>query len=120
MTGQSEAGTTETQAAAKPRRGQWSEQQRRRIVADSRVAGASVQEVAHRYGVRPNLLSSWRRQAAAKSPKVATKTRFAAVRVSATLPAAPGSIEIDLNGGCIRVHGIVDAAMLREVLAVAR
>ena len=118
MTGQSEAGTTETQASAKPRRGQWSEQQRRRIVADSRVAGASVQEVAHRHGVRPNLLSSWRGQTA--KPKVATRTRFAAVRVSTALPAAPGSIEIDLNGGCIRVRGIVDSAMLREVLAAAR
>ena len=118
MTGQTEAGRTETQAAAKPRRGQWSEQQRGRIVADSRVAGASIQEVAHRHGVRPNLLSSWRRQTA--KSKVATKTRFAAVRLSAALPAAPGSIEIDVNGGCIRVRGIVDAAMLREVLAVAR
>ena len=118
MTGQTEAGTTEAQAGAKPRRGKWTEQQRRRIVADSRVAGASIQEVARRHGVRPNLLSAWRRQAG--KPKVAAKTRFAAVRVSAALPPAPGSIEIDLNGGCIRVRGIVDGAMLREVLAAAR
>jgi transposase-like protein len=33
------------------RRGKWTAQQRRRIVADSRVAGASVQEVAERHGV---------------------------------------------------------------------
>lgn len=118
MTGQTEAGTTGAQTAAKPRRGKWTEQQRRRIVADSRVSGASIQEVAHRHGVRPNLLSAWRRQAA--KPKVAAKARFAAVRVSAALPRAPGSIEIDLNGGCVRVRGIVDAAMLREVLAAAR
>ena len=118
MTGQTEAGTIEAQAAAKPRRGKWTEQQRRRIVADSRVAGASIQEVARRHGVRPNLLSAWRRQAA--KPKVAAKAHFAAVRMRAALPAAPGSIEIDLNGGCIRVRGIVDAAMLREVLAATR
>ena len=119
MTGQTESGTAEPQAAGKARRGKWTEQQRRRIVADSRVAGASIQEVARRHGVRPNLLSAWRRQAA-KPPKVAVKTRFAAVRVSAALQLAPGSIEIDLNGGCIRVRGIVDAAMLREVLAATR
>ena len=118
MTEQTESGRTEVQMHTKPRRGKWTEQQRRQAVADSRVTGASVQEVARRHGVRPNLLSAWRRQTA--KPTVATKGRFAAVRVSAALPAVAGSIEIDLNGGCIRVRGIVDAAMLREVLAAAR
>ncbi len=120
MTGQSEAGTTEAHATAQPRRGKWTEQQKRRIVADSRVAGASIQEVAHRHGVRPNLLSAWRRQAG--KPKVAAKAKaqFAAVRVSAAIPAREGSIEIDFNGGCVRVRGVVDAGMLREVLAAAR
>lgn len=118
MTGQTEAGTREAQATSKPRRGKWTEQQRRRIVADSRVAGASIQEVAHKHGVRPNLLSAWRRQAG--KPKVAAKARFAAVRVSAAIPAREGLIEIDFNGGCVRVRGVVDAGMLREVLAAAR
>lgn len=118
MTGQTETGTVGAQTAAKPRRGKWTEQQRRRIVADSRVAGASIQEVAHRHGVRANLLSAWRRQAG--KAKLAAKGRFAAVRVSAVAPPAPGSMEIDLNGGCVRVRGTVDAAMLREVLAAAR
>ena len=119
MTGHAEVDTREEQATAKARRGKWTEQQRRRIVADSRVAGASIQEVAHRHGVRANLLSAWRGQAA-KRPKVAAKVQFAAVRVNAALAPAQGSIEIDLNGGCIRVRGIVDGAMLREVLAATR
>jgi hypothetical protein len=60
------------------RRGKWTAQQRRRIVADSRVAGASVQEVAERHGVRANLLSAWRRQDEASH---ATKpVKFAAVK----------------------------------------
>ena len=118
MTGQTESGTREAQAAAKPRRGKWTEQQRRRIVADSRVAGASIQEVAGRHGVRPNLLSAWRRQAG--KPKVAAKAQFAAVRVSVAAVPTQGSIEIDLSGGCVRVRGIVDGAMLREVLAATR
>ncbi len=97
------------------RRGKWTAQQRRRIVADSRVAGASVQEVAERHGVRANLLSAWRRQDASRAAK---SVKFAAVKVSAA--PANGSIEIDLVAGCVRVRGIVDGTMLREVLAAAR
>jgi hypothetical protein len=44
--------------------------------------------------------------------------KFAAVKVSAAPP--DGSIEIDLVAGCVRVRGIVDGTMLREVLAAAR
>ena len=116
MTGQGESSDAGKPAAAKPRRGQWTTEQRRRAVADSRVAGASVQEVAGRHGVRPNLLSSWRRQA--QATRVVRSVKFAAVRVSAA--PAEGSIEIDLNAGCVRVRGRVDGLMLREVLAAAR
>ncbi|MGB6514575.1 MAG: transposase [Mycobacterium sp.] len=102
--------------AAPRRRGQWTAQQRRRIVADSRVVGAVVQEVAQRHGVRPSLLSAWRRQDDAS--RAAKPVKFAAVRVSAA--PVDGSIEIDLVAGCVRVRGIVDGTMLREVLAAAR
>jgi hypothetical protein len=44
--------------------------------------------------------------------------KFAAVTVSTAQ--LESSIEIDLVGGCVRVRGIVDAGMLREVLAAAR
>lgn len=98
------------------RRGKWTAQERRRIVADSRVAGAAVQEVAQRHGVRANLLSAWRRQDEASRARKPVK--FAAVKVSAA--AVDGSIEIDLVAGCVRVRGIVDGTMLREVLAAAR
>jgi transposase len=98
------------------RRGKWTAQQRRRIVADSRVAGASVQEVAQRHGVRANLLSAWRRQDDAS--RAAKPVKFAAVKLHAAL--VDGSIEIDLVAGCVRVRGIVDGTMLRDVLAAAR
>jgi transposase len=116
MTEQTEAGVAGLRRETKRRRGKWTEQQRRRIVADSRVAGASIQEVAAHHGVRPGLLSAWRRQSA--KPAREAKAQFVAVRVSSR--PVEGSIEIDLNGGCVRVRGIVDAAMLREVLAAAR
>jgi transposase len=97
-------------------RGKWTAQQRRRIVAASRVPGASVQEVAQRHGVRANLLSAWRRQE--DSSRATKPAKFAAVKVRSA--PADGSIEIDLVAGCVRVRGIVDGTMLREVLAAAR
>jgi transposase len=98
------------------RRGKWTAQERRRVVADSRVAGASVREVAQRHGVRPNLLSAWRRQDA--ESRAAKPVKFAAVKLSAA--PAQGLIEIDLAGRCVRVRGIIDGTMLREMLAAAR
>jgi transposase len=115
VTGQDESSDAVKPAAAKARRGQWTVEQRRRAVADSRVAGASVQEVARRHGVRANLLSTWRRQADTARTK---SVKFAAVKVKAA--PADGLIEIDLLAGCVRVRGIVDGTMLREVLAAAR
>src|SRR5713226_4317887 len=57
--GSVEAGS---ESLTKRRRGKWTAQQRRRIIADSRVAGATVQAVAERHGVRANLLSAWRQR----------------------------------------------------------
>jgi transposase-like protein len=99
-------------------RGKWTAQQKRRIVADSRMVGASIQEVADKHGVRPSLLSKWRREAGKSTAVV--KAKFAAVSLSAAMPTREGSIEIDFNGGCVRVRGVVDAGMLREVMAAAR
>jgi hypothetical protein len=44
--------------------------------------------------------------------------KFAAVKLKAA--PAEGLIEIDLVAGCVRVRGIVDGVMLRQVLAAAR
>ena len=102
-------------------RGRWTEQQRQRIVEESLVAGASINEVAQRHGVRANLLPAWRRRHAAGtavSKRKRTPAKFAALRVSTT--PIDGSIEIDLSNRIVRVRGIVDAGMLREVLAATR
>jgi transposase len=102
-------------------RGRWTAQQRQKIVRASLVAGASINEVAQRFGVRPNLLTAWRRRYAKTTsvPKRrARPARFAAVRVN-SVP-ADSTIEIDLANRLVRVRGIVDAGMLREVLAAIR
>ena len=118
-----QSGTNE-ELAAKPRtvRGKWTAHQRQEIVAATLVTGASINEVADRYGVRANLISSWRRKHAGATEAAASATkpaRFTAVRVSRTA-ATDGIIEIDLSNQCIRVRGIVDVGMLREVLAATR
>jgi transposase-like protein len=105
-------------AANKPRRGSWTLAQKRQAVAESHAVGANIAEVAQRHGVRPALLSSWRRQVARMAESAKKPAKFAAVRVMA--PAVDGVIEIDLAGGCVRIRGIVNARMLREVLAATR
>ena len=116
MSKQDESGEADSETVAKARRGKWTAEQRCRAVAESRMAGTSVQEVARRHGVRANLLSAWRRQD--QAARAAKPVKFAAVKVSAA--PADGSIEIDIAAGCVRVRGIVDGTMLREVLAAAR
>jgi transposase-like protein len=114
---------TSGQPAVKPRvRGKWTAQQREEIVVATLTAGTTVNEVAERYGVRAALISAWRRKHARATGVASASTkpaRFAAVRVrSATT--TDGIIEIDLASGCVRVRGIVDVQMLREVLAATR
>jgi transposase len=114
-------GIVETGIKKRAARGKWTAQQRREIVEASLVAGASINEVAERYGIRANLLTAWRRRYAASvaAPKrKKAQARFAAVRVN--VAPMDGTIEIDLSNRLIRVRGIVDAGMLREVLAATR
>jgi transposase-like protein len=114
----------EVQGAAerkRTKRGSWTAEQRREIVAASFATGASINEVAERFGIRPNLLTAWRRrqarERAAAKPK-RKRAHFAAVRLKAV--ALDGTIEIDPASGVVRVRGIVDSGMLREVLAATR
>jgi transposase len=103
------------------KRGSWTTEQRREIVAASFAAGASINEVAERFGIRANLLTAWRRrqarERAAAKPK-RKRAQFAAVRLKAV--PLDGTIEIDQASGVVRVRGIVDSGMLREVLAATR
>jgi|SRR5271166_4148838 len=115
-------GTVGSVVSKKPgKRGRWTTQQRQQIVDASLVAGASINEVAERFGIRPNLLTAWRRRRAREiaAPKLKNApSRFAAVRIK-TVP-AEGTIEIDQTTRLVRVRGIVDMGMLREVLAATR
>jgi transposase len=108
------------------RRRFWSEDEKRRMVAESLAPGASVSKVAQRSGVNANLLFTWRRQGAAGVLQTTAKAiELLPVKVadepttpSGRTPAAPaGRMEIALVGGeRIVVGADVDAAALARVV----
>jgi transposase len=100
----------------------WPEALKREIVAATHEAGASVSEVARRYGVNANQVFAWRKRF---GPSAVETTRMVPVVVTAEasatgIPEAPAPlIEIALAGGYrVRVGEGVQAAMLRQVLDV--
>jgi transposase len=116
-----------------PRR-QYSIAEKRSMVEQTHVPGASVPEVALRHGVNANLLSVWRRLyqegrliegATSKQPallpvKVTTPTLLPTEHAAAPKPAEkpPGVwIEVEFAGGQrLRIRGRVDRAMLKDLI----
>jgi transposase len=108
------------------RRRRWPAEAKARIVAESCTSGLPVSEVARRHGLRPQQLFGWRR--AARSGGLAVPGEapgFVPIVASHAEEAsratcAAGSIEIELGGILVRVHGRVEAAALAEVLAAVK
>ncbi len=105
------------------RRRTWSADQKQRIIAESFAPGASVAEVARRYGVNSNLLFTWRRRDRASGvdePVNIVPVRVVTDAAPAAPAATPGSIgrmEIVLNSGeRIVVGADVDASSLARVV----
>ena len=105
----------------------WSADQKRQIIAESFAPGASVAEVARRYGLNANLLFTWRRreQAASCASDMGDPVNIVPVRVvaeiappaSATAPGSTGRMEIVLVGGeRIIVGPDVDATALARII----
>ena len=117
-------------ADGRRRRRLWSADEKHAMLAESFAPGASVAQVAQRYGVNANLLFTWRRQRAAKAPAESVKAlEFAPVTVVAERAAlearggdgdaarSAGRMEIVLAGGeRIIVSADVDAAALARVV----
>ena len=109
-------------------------EEKRRIVEESLVGGASVAKVARRNDMNANQLFGWRRQYAegrfgavgvANPPKllavwVAEPTESAPRPASTAVPTIrTGWIEIECARGYrVRVHGAVDRAALQAVLEI--
>ena len=111
-------------------RRRWSEEDKRRLVAETLGPGETVHGVARRRGVSPSQLFTWRKRFGAEIGRGTPSARmlgFAAVEiapaaslpVAEAVPATSGLIEIELaGGGRVRVSGAADPALVRVALRV--
>ncbi|HET7879878.1 MAG TPA: transposase [Acetobacteraceae bacterium] len=76
------AGTKVDTTGGKRSRRSWSDEDKRRIVEEAIAPGASVANIARRYGVNANLLFNWR-----KAARASFSAATAAVSASAPTPA---------------------------------
>jgi transposase len=101
--------------ATKRERRFWGYDEKLRIVAQARVPGVSVSQVARRYDVNANLVFKWLRDPRFAAP-AGEACRFLPVDVvaeaaspSADRASADGTIEITLaNGHRVRISGAFD------------
>jgi transposase len=114
-------------AAGQTRRRQWSASEKARIVGESLVPGATISQVARRYGMSIGLLSTWRRKAVAEREAANGDAMPAFVPVvlkddGIDPPSVYGSagIEVAVADAVIRLTGAVDGATLRVVLSAVR
>lgn len=113
----------------------WPNEIKARIVAETLVEGATVNEVARRYDMKPNHLSAWRRLAREGKlvlPAPSTEPEFAMLAVEAAPEPelagdrAPANaveaerIEIVAGSIIVRVAGTTDARRVAEIAAALR
>ena len=112
-------------------RRRWSEEDKRRLVAETFGPGGTVHGVARRSGVSPSQLFAWRKLYRAGPeiertvPALPSVPDFAAVEIAPAtppsvadvVPAPCGLIEIELAGGDrVRISGAPDPAMVAAAL----
>jgi transposase len=108
-------------------RRRWSEDDKRRLVAETLAPGETVHGVARRRGVSTSQLFTWRKRLRAEAgfpPAPPTVAGFAAVAI-APVPspageaagAPSGLIEVELAGGDrVRISGAADPAVVAAAL----
>jgi transposase len=110
-------------------RRRWSDEEKRQLVAETFMPGATVHAVAQRHGVNTSQLFTWRKRyrgdLGLPAPAAAA---FAAVELVAERPPtatseaevhppAPGVIEIELpRRGRLRISGRIDPAVVTAAL----
>jgi transposase len=98
--------------------------ERRAIVEETLMPGASVSRVARRHDVNANQVFHWRKLY--QEGRLGTTTNFLPVRVASEqrgeevngrgLILQPGTMEIKLPKGTLRILGAVDVTALRIVI----
>jgi transposase len=114
------------------RRRRWGDEEKARLVAEIKVPGVKVAEIARRHGISRSLLYTWRREAGQEIasegasvlpdlvPVVVADAR-AVPKASAVAAKQTGSIEVVLPGGFrVTVRGTIEERTLRAVLDTLR
>lgn len=106
----------------------WPDEVKARIVSETLEPGATVNEVARRYDLRPNHLSEWRRLAregklvlpALPGAGADPGPMFAPIVIEGLTDRAQGSgaatLEIVCGDVVIRLHGATPAARIAEIV----
>jgi len=113
-------------------RRRWSEDEKRALVAETFVDGETVNGVARRHNINPNMLFGWRKQyreALPCTPASSAPIGFAPAAIvgpepSEPPPAAPAGlpvIELEIGRGVrLRMSGAVDPDLAAAVKALSR
>lgn len=108
-------------------RRRWPDELKARIVAETLLPGATVNEVAAKYGLQPNHVSSWRRMAKDGDlvlPVLEKEAAFAPLVIFEDPPSPPSpevelparAIEIAAGDILIKLDGATPAARVAEIV----
>ena len=95
----------------------WRAEEKRQVVEATRVAGASVTQVAQSHGVAANQVYAWRKQYSAG--KLSTSGKGGVRLLPVAVTGGQGTLEIELAKGRLRITG-ADETLLRAVLELLR
>ena len=124
--------TSETpeSAPARQRRRRHDPAFKQALVEQTLMPGASVARVAREHDINANQLFKWRRQfqlaqsaasqSEAQAPPPIALLPVTVVEEASAAVAVPGTIEIQLAGGTVRIEGSVDKTILQVVLRSLR
>jgi transposase len=117
-----------------PKRQRRSIAEKRRIVEETLVAGASVARVARAHGVNANQVFYWRKLYQAGRLGVSNAAQLLPVRVGresapptimlteprSSAPSCSGTIHLELSRAQVRIEGTVDPTLVRVLLECLR
>ena len=116
--GMDESAQSSRSEVVTPKRRQWSEEERQRIVQASLKAGTTVDAVARLYGVNASQIYDWRKQHPQKL-KAEKRSVLVPVQITESGPEMKepcNSVVIEARSVRVTLNGSIDAAMVATVL----
>src|SRR3712207_5572416 len=92
-------------------RRRWSDEDKRRLVAETLAAGGTVHRVARRYGVNASQLFTWRKQLRVETDRPAPTAAvpgFAAVTIAPVAALPPPAADAVSPGGAPSSSGLIE------------